>query len=152
MGFWQTFNWAIYICTSSNIILFHFCIAEIPKQITYCSVRYIQQILAIPSKLLACMILYLKTMFNEEIVLKLTQLFKGLRKALKRFVATMHQNTGGQKVSIPSTLSDITYCPHKPRCIVTTSPEKNGLNHDCNVSVLISSNECYYFALKTRIW
>ena len=55
-------------------------------------------------------------------------LFKGLRPVLERFVVTMHEGaceTGSQIEGVSP--RDLTYCSHKPECIVTTNPDRSVL-------------------------
>ena len=49
---------------------------------------------------------------------------KGLRPVLEGFVVTMHEGACEPGSQIPR---DLTYCSHKPECIVTTKPDRSVL-------------------------
>ena len=50
---------------------------------------------------------------------------KGLRQVLQGFVVTMHEGTWKTGSQILSEYPrDLTYCLHKPECIVTTNPDR----------------------------
>ena len=54
--------------------------------------------------------------------------FKGLRPVLEGFVVTMHEGVQNRKSNPEGVCPrDLTYCSHKPECIVTTNPDRSVL-------------------------
>ena len=56
-------------------------------------------------------------------------IIKGLRPVLEGFVVTMHEGACETRKLNPEGVSprDLTYCSHKPECIVTTNPDRSVL-------------------------
>ena len=78
-------------------------------------------------------------------------LFVGLRPALEGLLSQCTRARAKQEVkSRRRSRRDLTYCSHKPECIVTTNPSRAGLNHDYNMTFLISPHGCPYSPLKWR--
>ena len=65
--------------------------------------------------------------------------FKELRPDVEGFVVIMDETEG----------FDVLF---SSEYIVTTDPSRTGLNHDYNMTLFISPDECEYYPLKMRIW
>ena len=66
---------------------------------------------------------------RDEVAQEYQSMIKGLRPVLEGFVVTMHEGACETGSQIPRALArkDLTYCSHKPECIVTTNPDRSVL-------------------------
>ena len=90
------------------------------------------------------------THHDFDFILDGPDIFKGLRPVLEGFVVTMHEGACEIGSQIPRAL-DLTYCSHKPECIVTTNPDRSVLItiitwhfhfRPMNVSILHLKDDC----------